>query len=134
VVLREVVVLLLVFALLAPALAADQAPQPQAAQERVHPYKRAGLIMIGIGALVSLAAARRVAGVEGPRFQTCVAEAMSAGERNDCLRERAPNPSLTAVGVALIGGGVLIGLQRSPRTPQIEVGRGRLAVVSRVSF
>jgi len=132
---KRICVLPLVLALLAPGLSADEQPaHGPAKQERFHPYKKAGLIMIGIGGLVSLAAAQRVAGVEGVRFQTCVADAANRGVRNDCASERGPNPSLAGIGVALIGGGLLIGLQRATRTPQIEFGPGRLSVVSRISF
>jgi hypothetical protein len=131
---RKIGALLLMIAVLAPSVSAEQTPAVPAEQRRVHPYKKAALIMIGIGALVSLAAANDVAGVEGPRFQSCVADAARLGERRDCLSERAPNPSLSAIGVGLIGGGVLVGLQRSPRTPAIQFGRGRLSVVSRISF
>jgi hypothetical protein len=132
---KHICVLLLVFAMLAPGLSADQqSAQGPAKQERFHPYKKAGLIMIGIGGLVSLAAVQRVAGLEGLRFQTCVADAANRGVRSDCASERAPNPSLVGIGVALLGGGLLIGLQRATRTPQIEFGRGRLLVVSRMSF
>jgi hypothetical protein len=129
---RKIGVLLLVVAVLAPSVSADQ--PPPAEQPRVHPYKKAALIMVGIGALVSLAAANDVAGVEGPKFQSCVTDAASRGERDDCLSERAPNPSLSAIGVGLIGGGVLVGLQRSPRTPSIQFGRGHLSIVGRISF
>ena len=90
--------------------------------------------MIGIGGLMSLAAAGGVAGVEGPRFQVCRADAASRGVHDDCLDERGTNPSLACVGVALMAGGVLVGLQRPARTPHIEFGRGRLSVVGRISF
>ena len=132
---RHISVLLLALAMLEPSLLADQQPaQPAAHPQHFHPYKKAGLIMIGLGGLVVLATTQHVAGVEGPRFQACVADAVNRGVGTDCMSERALNPSLAALGVALIGGGALIGLQRATRTPQIEFGRGRLSVVSRFSF
>lgn len=127
----------LVLTLLASSAFAGQAPvSPTPPTERYHPYKKAGLIMMGIGALVSVAALQRVGGLEGIDFQTCVAGAATAAAPDACADQRLPNPTLTAVGVFLMGGGGLLALQRATRTrtPEIRFGPGRVAVVSGFSF
>jgi hypothetical protein len=130
---RKIVGLALLFAMLAPAPGFAQPPAP-AAKETGHPYKRAGLIMIGAGALLSVGAMLGLAGIEGPGFVHCRADAVTRDVSNDCLDARAPNPSLVGIGVGLMGGGALIGLYRPPRTPQIQIGYRRLSVTGRVSF
>jgi hypothetical protein len=132
-VLQKTAVLLVVLALVATSASAGQPPSPTP-QQRGHPYKKAGLIMMGIGGLVAVTALQRVEGLEGIRFQACVAGAASVGAREQCSDERLPNPTLTAAGAALLGGGALIAMQRGPRTPQIQIGRGGLSVVAGFSF
>jgi hypothetical protein len=126
----------LVLALIASSASAGQAPvRSPAPPQRYHPYKKAGLIMMGIGALASVAAMRGVNGLEGIDFQTCVAGAPSSGLAHDaCSDQRLPNPTLTAAGIFLLGGGALLALQRATRTPQIRIGYGRVAIVSGLSF
>ena len=131
--LRKIVVLLLVFAVSALRVSADEL-QTARPQQPAHPYKWQGLIMIGIGGLMSLAAADGIAALEGSGFQACRADAASRGIGNDCLDQRVINPSLAGIGIALMAGGALIGLQRPARTPQIQFGRGRLSVSGRISF
>jgi hypothetical protein len=137
---HKVLVASLIFALLAPPLSADdssrplQSAQPPTTRESAHPYKWPGLIMVGIGGLLSVAAMLRAAGVEGGAFQSCRADAVMRGIDNDCKDERAINPSLAGLGVGLMGGGLLIGLHRPARTPRITIGHGRLFVSGRVAF
>src|SRR3954471_22212402 len=95
----------LVLMLLASSASAGQEPvSPTPPPERYHPYKKAGLIMMGVGALVSVAALQRVRGLEGIDFQTCLAGAAAPAAREACADERLPNPTLTAVGIFLMGG------------------------------
>lgn len=138
--LHKILVASLIFALLAPRLSADdtarrlQSAQAPTTRDSAHPYKWPGLIMVGIGGLISVAAMLGTAGVEGARFRSCRADAVMRGADNDCRSELATNPSLAGLGVGLMGGGVLIGLHRPARTPQIEIGHGRLSVTGHVSF
>jgi hypothetical protein len=136
---HKVLVSWLVLALLAPRLSADDSSRvlqgaPAPATAVGHPYKWPGLIMIGIGGLVSVAAALGAAGVEGASFRQCRADASQRGVNDNCRSARGTNPSLAGLGLGLIGGGALIGLRRPARTPQITIGRGRLFVSGGVSF
>jgi hypothetical protein len=139
--LDRILISTLVLALLAPPVSADDtAPRLQSAQtptttrDSGHPYKWPGLIMVGVGGLISAAALLGAASIEGPSFLSCRADAVTRGTNNDCLGERTTNPSLAGLGVGLMGGGVLIGLHRPARSPQITIGRGRWSVGGRVSF
>jgi hypothetical protein len=138
--LHKVFVASLIVALLTPPLSADdtaprhQSAPPPTTRDSGHPYKWHGLIMAGIGGLISVAAMYGTAGIEGPGFRSCRADAAMRGVDNDCRSRLATNPSLAGLGVGLMGGGLLIGLQRPARTPQITIGHGRLAVAGRVSF
>jgi hypothetical protein len=136
---HKVLVSWLVLALLAPRLSADESSRVlQAAQTPVtqvgHPYKWPGLIMIGIGGLVSVAAALGAAGVEGVSFRQCQADAAQRGANDNCRGALGTNPSLAALGLGLMAGGTLIALQRPARTPQITIGPGRVFVSGGVSF
>jgi hypothetical protein len=134
-VLRQTIVLALLIDLLLPASSfAQNAAQQPAREERFHPYKKAGVLMIGLGAIASVAAVQRIAGLEGPNFQACTAAATTAIERAACPSLRTPNPTLSAVGVILISGGLLIALQRAARTPERRIGRGHVALAARIEF
>jgi hypothetical protein len=137
---HKVLVSVLIVALLAPPVSADEAARrlqsalPTPTRDAGHPYKWPGLIMVGVGGLISLAAMYGTAGIEGADFRSCRADAVMRGADNDCQRERLANPSLLALGVGLMGGGLLIGLHRPARTPHITIGHGRVSVSGRVSF
>ncbi|SRR6266576_2519224 len=98
----------LILALLAPRLSADDSSRVlQGAQASVtpagHPYKWPGLIMIGIGGLVSVTAALGAAGVEGASFRQCRADASQRGANDNCRSALGTNPSLAGLGLGLTG-------------------------------
>ena len=136
---QKVLVSWLVLALLAPRLSADDPSRvlqaaPAPVTQAGHPYKWPGLIMIGIGGLVSVAAALGAAGVKGVNFRQCQADAAQRGANDSCRGALGTNPSLAALGLGLMAGGTLIALQRPARTPQNTIGPGRVFVSGGVSF
>jgi hypothetical protein len=141
-VLHKVVVSCLVLGLLAPRLSAaddssglaQAAPAPAPKARPGHPYKKPGLIIMGIGGLLSVAAMLGTAGVEGVSFRECQAAASQRGVSDDCRGALGTSPSLAGLGVGLIGAGALIALHRPARTPHITIGRGRWFVSHGISF
>ena len=94
---HKVLVSWLVLALLAPRLSADDSSRElKAAQAQAtragHPYKWPGLIMIGIGGLVSVAAVLGAAGVEGASFRQCRATRLSAAPTTIAGAHSGPTP------------------------------------------
>src|SRR5258705_13876251 len=136
---HKVLVSWLVLALLVPSLSADDSSRalqaaPAPATGVGHPYKWPGLIMVGIGGLLSGAAMLGAGGVEGVSFRECKAAAAQRGATDNCRGALGTNPSLAGLGVGLMGGGALIGLHRPAPTPRITIGRGRWFVSGGVSF